>query len=261
MTTLACDYSFARPTPKAIRAAGYVGVIRYLSTTPNKNLSAPERDALFAAGLWILLAWETTKTRATQGANAGAADAAAAAAQADALGYPNSSPVFFAVDEDVPWSSVASYFTGVASRLLARGVYGSLAVVESAIGVPWRWQSEAWSGSTVSPMADLYQRISPTVQIAGAKAGDWDEDVVLVTLPVWSATPAPAPPAPTPPTTPTEADMRVIRTHTTGAAWLWAGKLVPLDTAAELEAVQAAGVPTADLPAAQFAIVYRLLGG
>ena len=39
MTDLSIDYSFARPSPEAIRRAGYIGVWRYLGGTEGKDLS------------------------------------------------------------------------------------------------------------------------------------------------------------------------------------------------------------------------------
>lgn len=210
MTTLACDYAWQHPNPAAIKAAGYVGVLRYLSTDPTKNLSAAERDALFAAGLGINLAWETTATRATQGYTAGVEDGRAALAQAQALGYPALVPIYFAVDENVNWAEVAPYFRGVQSVVGHQtGIYGSAAIVEGAVGsgVAWSWQCEAWSGTVVSPVAHLYQRVTPTLTIQGAQ-GEYDEDVVLTPNYPWWASSTPAP-APTPPSY-QETSMRSI---------------------------------------------------
>jgi hypothetical protein len=191
--TLACDYSFARPSPEAIKAAGYVAVLRYVSHDPAKDLSAGEAAALHTAGLGIGLAWETTATRATQGAHAGVVDGSDALIEAQALGYPSGLPIYFAVDENVGWASVADYFAALTTVAgLVVGIYGSLEIVEAgaSAGIAWRWQAEAWSGRTVSPVAQLYQRISPTLEIAGAAPGDWDEDVVLVdSYPWWTSAP------------------------------------------------------------------------
>jgi hypothetical protein len=49
-TTLGIDYSYGRPRPSAIAAAGYSFVCRYLSGNPAKNLTAAEADALRAPG-------------------------------------------------------------------------------------------------------------------------------------------------------------------------------------------------------------------
>lgn len=199
--TLVLDYSFARPDPSNIRSAGYSDVMRYLSPDSSKNLSGAERDALWAAGLGIGLVWESTATRAAQGLNAGKADAVSAAAQAKVLGFPVNLPIFFAVDFDAQVSQVVSYFTGVKSVLQNPvGVYGSAKVVDGVIGLglaKFGWQTMAWSGSTVSPNATLYQRIRATVSnpVAGS-----DENLLINDMPFWvknSPLPAPAP-APVP---------------------------------------------------------------
>jgi hypothetical protein len=72
--------------------------MRYLSHEPGKNLSAAERDALFAAGLTVGLVWETAADRALAGFTAGASDAREANAQADALGWPRTTTLGYAVD-------------------------------------------------------------------------------------------------------------------------------------------------------------------
>ncbi len=173
------DYAWQVPFPAAIVAAGYAGVLRYLSHDASKNLSAGERDALLAAGLSIGLVWETTATRAGQGFVAGQQDVQAAEAQADALGYPAGCPIFYAVDFDASVAAVLPYFQGVAG--LARrpvGVYGSANIVEG-VPVPWKWQTLAWSHGRVSPQAHIYQSGGPSLPGTGV-------DEVLSPVPLWS---------------------------------------------------------------------------
>ena len=67
----------ARKATACRSAAGYSGVIRYLSFEPLKNLSIGERDRLWAEGLSIGLVWETTAQAPLQGFNRGASDALA----------------------------------------------------------------------------------------------------------------------------------------------------------------------------------------
>jgi hypothetical protein len=213
----AIDYSFARPDPAAIARAGYVAVLRYLSTDPSKNLSAPERDALFAAGLGIRLVWETTASRATEGQAAGAADAQAANDEADALGYPADQPIYFAVDEQTTWASVASYFAGaVSAGRRPVKAYGDDTICDGAAAAGLgsdHWQSEAWSGTTVCPNAALYQRISPThPPIPG---GGYDEDAILQPITWWTA------PAPPPAHTEDNMQSQAVTVHiTSGHGWV-----------------------------------------
>lgn len=173
------DYAWTKPTPAQIIAAGYEGVLRYLSTDSSKNLTPGERDALLDAGLSIGLVWETTATRAGQGYVAGQHDVQAAEAQAAALGYPMGCPIFYAVDYDAAPAAVVPYFQGVQG--LARwpvGVYGSANVIE-AVPAMWKWQTTAWSHGRVSPRAHLYQTLLPS--LAGC-----DLNKVLSPVPLWS---------------------------------------------------------------------------
>ena len=201
--TLIVDYSFSRPSPSVIKAAGYSGVMRYLSADSGKNLSKPEATALLGAGLSIGLVWETTAMRASQGRAAGASDAAAAEAQANALGYPSTAVIFYAVDYDAMPTAVAAYFAGVVSMAHRPvGVYGSKRVVEGT-SVPYKWQACAWSGGLVSPGAHLYQRLRATVAhpISGT-----DENIILHDFPMW--TNAPAVPVHTAPVAPSRSKPR-----------------------------------------------------
>ena len=181
---LLCDYAWTVPPPQAIRAAGYVGVLRYLSHDPGKDLTPAELAALHAAGLSVGIVWETTADRALSGLDGGRADGAEANTRADALGWPAGRPVFLAVDfgatpDQLP--AVLDYLRGAHCGRPV-GVYGSAAVVDAAAGsglAGFCWQTEAWSGTTVSPHANVYQRVTPTLTIPGVPAGSWDEDVAL----------------------------------------------------------------------------------
>lgn len=210
--SLVMDYSEARPDPAAIKAAGFVSVMRYLAD-PNNSLQIPkiltkeEAAALHAVGLGIGLVFETTANEATTGGAAGSRDVVLAEDQATALNYPGDCPIFYAVDADVAPATVAPYFQAI--KAVAKypvGVYGSLKVVEAMLSLGYAdfgWQTEAWSGTVVSTKACLYQRVRPTVTVSGAPNG-WDENVVLSPFKVWlnPVTPPPPPPPPPPPLNP-----------------------------------------------------------
>jgi hypothetical protein len=223
MTAQLVDYSFSHPAPSVIKAAGYVGVMRYISPGSNtKNLSPAERDGLHAAGLSIGLVWESSAGRAGQGLAAGIADSRAAEAAAGVLGYPSGCPIFYAVDSGALSPAVVQpYFQGLvrtASRYPV-GVYGSASVVD-AMPTLYKWQTAAWSGGVRSAQAHLYQLTSPS-KIAGT-----DVNNLLNPFPMWGGTTtvsspisgapasikAPAQLAPLVPLTPTvqEDDMRVL---------------------------------------------------
>lgn len=185
------DYAGTPPSATAIAACGYRGVIRYLSHTPSKNLSASERDRLLAAGLSISLVWETTANRASQGIDAGRVDAMDAFGQASQLGYPAGCPIFYAVDYDADPDAVLPYFQGAAqvSTTYPVGVYGGIRVVDELLqhGVcTYGWQTVAWSHGQISQLAHLYQRLKPT--IGCPQLGDYDEDLLLKPFPLWGDT-------------------------------------------------------------------------
>ena len=176
------DYSTARPSAAAIKASGYAGVIRYLSVAPNpKIIEDSERAAFEAAGLAYALVWETTAGRAAAGAGAGATDGARAAAAAP--WWPADRPIYAAVD----YQAVGAQITAAVDYVLAfahtsghpAGVYGSYYVVEAAAGrgVPYRWQTLAWSDGKISPRIQL-------LQTSGGTAFP-DTDLNLVYAPDW----------------------------------------------------------------------------
>jgi hypothetical protein len=184
--TLAADYSFAHPEPTAFKTAGYDVVMRYLSHTPEKNLTHPEAKALRQAGLSVGLVWETSAERALAADPAGNEDRIDAEAMAATVGYPKTCVIFYAVDSDVSPDDVHAYFADVAKGATHPvGVYGSLRVCEGmrdAGHVTYLWQTEAWSGTDVSKHAHIYQRVRATKHLPKG----CDEDVLLKPLPLWA---------------------------------------------------------------------------
>lgn len=208
--TLGIDFAWAHPDPAQIKNAGYEFVIRYLSHDPTKDLTAAERDALWAQGLAILLVWESYAARALAGTQAGMDDARTAVAAARALGYPDDVPLFFACDTNATADLARPYFAGAASVRPCVGAYGGIAVVDTLLAdgtVRYGWQTCAWSNNRVSQTAHLYQRLTPTRPLAGS----FDEDVLLHPLPLWTApTAVVAPPAPIPAPTPQPSPAPVL---------------------------------------------------
>lgn len=226
-TILGIDYAWEHPDPQAIKDAGYSFVVRYLSYDRSKDLSPQERDALFHVGLGISLVFEAGGQDVLGGSTQGQREGLTAAQQAELLGYPQHFPLFFATDFDEPAADFPinqEYLQAAAAAgPFSVGPYGSLALCNYMIshGVSaYAWQTEAWSGSSVLPQCNLYQRVKPTKQIAGAAAGSYDENVVIVPFPIWypgtpvtppAPTPHPAPPPPPPPApTPSPAHRNVF---------------------------------------------------
>lgn len=154
MTEHAIDYSWARPAPGAIRAAGYTGVLRYVSRPDNngKNITANELRSLRAAGLAVTLNFEQYERRPLEGFTAGVQDAISADVLADKVGYPATAAIYYSVDFGTTYSAVREYFRGVhsASRR-AVGVYGGLPIIRGAEAdgfarYGWVTNAASWSG-------------------------------------------------------------------------------------------------------------------
>lgn len=154
------DYSWERPSPQVLAAAGYQAAMRYLGTKPGgrptgRDIDSYELRRLHDAALGVGLIWETSAQAPLGGSSTGVDHAKRANQAADLLGAPDWLPIFYAVDFGATASqlasSVSAYFRGVAS-VTGRpiGVYGSYGTVEYVISqglAAVAWQCAGWSGS------------------------------------------------------------------------------------------------------------------
>jgi len=143
MSSFGVDYAFSpHPPVAALKAAGAGFVCRYISSfgpndTNGKNLLRPERDALLAAGVNVVVVAEEGAGRMKGGHSAGAADAAHADAVVKALVMPGM-PVYFACDFDATpgdQTAINAYLDGAAS-VIGRGrtgIYGGYYPVKRAL--------------------------------------------------------------------------------------------------------------------------------
>lgn len=191
------DYSFSRPTsPAALYTLGIRLVARYLSNPPNtKNLSALEAQGLLAAGIGILLNWESEAGRPLLGGEAGSADGLVAAAVAESCGAPHGLTIYYSCDRDVDVTNASQMVTVTAYYLAAKvatagryrvGVYGEADLIDylvNAGAVDGEWQTYAWSNGRLSANADLYQYLN-TQTLAGA-AVDFDRIIHPELLGAW----------------------------------------------------------------------------
>lgn len=198
-------------TPQAIRAIGAQFVVGYVSPDPSKNLSIAQAQRLHAAGIQLVLVWESTAKRAYSGKAGGMADAAAATAQADALaravGHSNWPLVYFApFDADATPAdqpAINDYFSGVhAYRGPGRaGAYGGywplIRLTQANVGIGYIWQTYAWSGSNRHPNMNLYQYSNS--HMVGGVSTDFN---VAMRADYGQLGAQPAPPKPTPPAPP-----------------------------------------------------------
>jgi hypothetical protein len=156
------DWAWGKADIRELKKAGIHFACRYLSHDAGKNLSHAEARSLSAAGIDVVVVWETTANRAGQGRAAGATDAKEAERQAKACGMPSSKPIYFAVDFDASAGQVSDYFRGVNSVLGVRrtGAYGGVRAVRGLLDaglVHYAWQTYAWSAGQLEKRAQLYQ--------------------------------------------------------------------------------------------------------
>lgn len=183
------DYSAGVPSASAVKNAGHVGAVRYVSDPraewmAGKPLSRQEADAFRAEGLNLVSNFEYSKGDAKRGFAGGVADAARAASLHTDAGGPNDAPIFFSVDWDIrlsEWNStVVEYFRGAASVIGKQrvGIYGHSRVCawaaeddvighSSTPGKRWAWQTIAWSRGAVTDCVVLLQNVVDTASNPG----------------------------------------------------------------------------------------------
>lgn len=150
------------------KAAGVSWIGRYLSFNPSKNLSAAEAAAILSAGLDLVSIWEAQGNffRTFTEAN-GLREGAAALGQAQMVGQPPMTAVFFAVDFDASEMQIVAgivpYFRAVNEVLAGHyrvGVYGSGLVcsrldAEGLVSYDWLAGAMRWQGSRAYANAHL----------------------------------------------------------------------------------------------------------
>lgn len=260
--TLLIDCAWTKPAPHAVKAAGYVGVIGYIShDNTGKDMSAAQAKAYRKAGLFVGFVFETTAGEAKRGRAAGVGDRVFAESQAKARGYPTGCVIFYAVDFDATpkATEVLPYFGGVgAGDAYPSGVYGEDDVVEAVLAagkVRYGWQTVAWSQGELNKHAHLFQRNTRTHAIKGVKSSGYDEDVLLKPLPLWGGTIAPEPVKPpvvkpaakaTRLAVPTRAALRLVIRHLNKRTHAVATADRALLTKVQLSAQSALGVKAKD---------------
>lgn len=170
------DYSTGRPNLDVLRSVGKGFVVRYLAYLQNPKVLLPaELAALHAKGFGVVLNWEQAQGDMLRGFDTGATHAREALRQANALGAPSDTPIYFSCDVQITNGTqtvaVSRYLDGAAS-VLGRGrvgVYGQYSVIEALVPTvaPWGWQTYAWSGGRVSGKAHFLQYHNG-VAVAGA---------------------------------------------------------------------------------------------
>lgn len=187
------DYSAWRPDPRALKAAGIVGVSRYLTTGTSsfskaKKIDKPEYDALLAAGLTVVLNWELDKGSWRGGYDVGRTHGAAARQQARALGHPDHRPIYQSVDTDWTDSELGvalDYQRGFndGGGVGPQGMYGTCKMLNAAafaglIRFSWQTAAHSWNGNAGDcPEAHMIQLVSKSYPQFPSTA--YDENKVM----------------------------------------------------------------------------------
>lgn len=218
--TRVLDAAYPRWTPDALKANGIVGVCRYVGHDYwSKAIKKDEYDATIAAGIPIMLNFESTGRSWRDGFNRGVSDGQAARAYARGLGHPDSRPIVYSADEGVPFSlldTCGEYMHGVNvgdGTGIAQGFYGTAMAIDylwdrGLISVAWQTNARGWEGNRPDSVhASIFQRTSHS--FGAFPSSSYDENDVAKAD--WGQHPAPTGAdtgASTPP--PQESDMTLI---------------------------------------------------
>src|SRR5664280_2168495 len=201
------DYSFGRPNLDTVKQQGYSFVARYLAVDGgSKLIIKTEADQIRAHGLGLVLVYEQCAGRAKEGRAAGKADGQTALTQARSVGFPDTRPVYFAVDYDATGTDQAAidvYLRGAADSIGANriGVYGSYAVVERCFtndSARFFWQTYAWSAGKISTHTHVLQYSNgrtvggASVDLNESKQADFGAWGIPAPFPTPTLVPAPA---------------------------------------------------------------------
>lgn len=201
------DFSAGVPPAAAIRDAGHIGAVRYVSPPragwmTGKPATRGQVDEYTRESMPWAAVWQYGKSRfpdVMRGRDGGVADAKAAQAKLEELGAPGK-PVFFAVDFDISraqWATARAYFEGVNSVIGAArtGIYGGVDVCRWAAdagvigdaggGRVWAWQTRSWSRGERFDRAVLFQRVIDAPSAPGPRVAGVTVDVNDVLAPSW----------------------------------------------------------------------------
>lgn len=221
------DYSFARPAPDAIKAAGAHGVIRYLSSDAAKAISVAEARELHATGLSYALVYEDGPMDFSGGANAGAVKARIAAlllvALTDAGLWGHHCPIYAAVDGNLPQSDYVDTWEGIHAFASSLGrpdaCYGPRPFLywleqEHEVSFLWECGSANFNTGPEPSRKTLQQLVVVPVGCRPLAGVDWDEALVNN----WGQFPSPAP---CPPSSPEESMLFLAKSFDGPATLLY----------------------------------------
>lgn len=152
------DWSFSRPPPAAVAAAGVKVANRYL--WPNsKGITTAELEELLAVGVGVTFGYEANSGDHLLGAAKGYEAGARARALMEALPHTAGLPIYYACDQQVigdeEMQATLAYLRAADSPEHPARCYAQKSVCD-AFARP-AWQTLAWSDGLVSLHAVMYQ--------------------------------------------------------------------------------------------------------
>ncbi|MFT3900565.1 MAG: DUF1906 domain-containing protein [Gordonia sp. (in: high G+C Gram-positive bacteria)] len=171
------DYSKAVPSPLAIKSAGHLGVVRYVSDRrpgaefmKAKPLTAPEAVSMRAAGLTVVSNYQFGKAKTADwlgGYDAGVKHAKRGLEIHNAAGGPADAPIYASIDDNPSQSQftskIAPYIKGWESVIghARTGIYANAPTIQWAVNAglaSWFWQHD-WGTPKgyLHPSAHIHQ--------------------------------------------------------------------------------------------------------
>ena len=199
------DFAARKIAPHDIKAAGFEGVVAYVSAVTAghelraKPITREYADALRARDCTSSVISNMAspggrRRRISPEGSTGGPRRPHGAGLHEAAGGPDSAPILFSVDDDIDlgtWNRVGvEWFRGINSVLGVErtGIYGHSRVCAWAIqdgvighstspGRRWAWQTKAWSYGGREPAAVLFQNVIDTPSNPGPLVGGTRVDV------------------------------------------------------------------------------------
>ncbi|TGV31181.1 DUF1906 domain-containing protein [Mesorhizobium sp. M00.F.Ca.ET.186.01.1.1] len=161
---------------RAIKDEGYKFIGRYYGESNWKRLTREEARLISDAGLKIVAVYQNGGRDINEFTYSNGKQACRSAIrQAEEVGQPYDTPIYFAVDMEIikkaHFDAIEDYFSGIAKEMsnynrdngdtYLIGVYGSYYVLEhidnTVDDVTYFWQCKAWSDKKDFKTRDLYQ--------------------------------------------------------------------------------------------------------
>lgn len=158
-----CATKLTEKMAKDLKGAGFEYAARYLGESW-KSFDKKEAETIQRAGIKLISIFQKSANKLSYFTEKqGSVDGKDAEKWAKAVGQPEGTAIYFAVDCDISgkqMSTIQSYFLAVKKQLPSYkvGIYGSYAVMYAMKNyADYFWQTYAWSRGEVAPFIHMYQ--------------------------------------------------------------------------------------------------------